>query len=76
MSSVDDVWLCLLLVALFGLVFFLRVRFPGASKASETAVLVSATVIFFSLCSFLLKPQPAAPSHGTPIAQIDDPMRP
>lgn len=59
MTSVDDVWLCLLLVALFGGLFFLRVRFPRASKASELAVLVSATVIFFSLCSFLKPPSPA-----------------
>lgn len=70
MSSTDDVWLCLLLVALFGLLSFLRVRFPGASKSSETAVLVSATVIFFSLCSLLVKPRRAAASHNVPIAQI------
>jgi len=62
MGSTDDVWLCLLLIALFGLLSFLRIRFPGASTRSETVVLVSATVIFFSLCGFLLRPRTAATS--------------
>ena len=75
MASVDDVWLCLLLVALFGLLFFLRVRFPMASKGSEMAVLVSATVIFFSLCSFL-KPHNPAASRSPQITQIEHAILP
>jgi hypothetical protein len=75
MATVDDVWLSLLLVALFGLLFFLRVRFPGASKGSELAVLVSATVVFFSLCSFL-KPQQAAASRNPLTAPIEHSILP
>jgi hypothetical protein len=75
MGSADDVWLCLLLVALFGLLLFLRIRFPRASKGTETAILVSATVVFFSVCSFLLKPRLAADSHNVPIAQAGNAVR-
>lgn len=75
MSSIDDVWLCLLLVALFGGLFFLRVQFPRASKGSELAVLVSATVIFFSLCSFFKPHGPAVP-HNPQITRIDHAILP
>ena len=71
MSSADDVWLCLLLVALFGVLFFLRVRFPKASRGCETAVLVSATVLFLSLCG-LLHPRgltPTAPPVPTSVSR-------
>lgn len=57
MSSADEVWLSLLLVALFGLLLSLRWRFPNASRGSETAVLVAATVLFFSICNFFLSPR-------------------
>jgi len=56
MNPAGDVWLCLLLVALFGALFFLRVRFQSASRNAETAVLVSAAILFFSICSFFLSP--------------------
>jgi hypothetical protein len=75
MASTDDIWICLLLVALFGLLFFLRIRFPKASRGPELAVLVSATVIFFSLCSFL-KTHNTAATRGAPIAQFDHPVLP
>jgi hypothetical protein len=70
MNSPDDIWLCLPLVALFGLLFFLRVRFPQASKGSELAVLLSATAIFFSLCSYL-KPHTPAASPNQQVTQVD-----
>ena len=60
MNSADDAWLSLLLVALFGLLLFLRVRFPNASTRSETLVLVAATVLFFSICNAFLGPNRSA----------------
>jgi hypothetical protein len=68
MNPADDVFLCLLTVALFGLLFFLRVRFPHASRGSETAVLVSAAIVFFSACNLLLPTRPSA-SHQ-PVLRI------
>jgi len=62
MSSALDVWLCLLLAALPGALFVLRIRFPHASKRSEALVLVSAAVLFFSICNLYLKPHRAAPA--------------
>lgn len=62
MSSADEAWLCLLLMALFGTLLYLRLRFPNASRGSETAVLVTATVLFFSICNIFLSP------HGPPVA--------
>jgi uncharacterized membrane protein len=61
MNSTDEAWLSLLLVALFGLLLFLRIKYPDASKGAETAVLVGATILFFSICNFFLTPykQPA-----------------
>jgi len=69
MNSAEDPWLCLLLIALLGGLFFLRVRFPNASKRSETVVLIAATVLFFSICNFFLGPngsiaQKSEPSHS------------
>jgi hypothetical protein len=60
MSAVDEAWLSLLLVALFGFLLFLRLRFPNASRGSETAVLVAATILFFSICN--LFPRQPGPS--------------
>jgi hypothetical protein len=45
MDSADEAWLSLLLVALFGLLLFLRIKYPDASKGAETAVLVGATIL-------------------------------
>ena len=58
MNSADEAWLSLLLVALFGLLLFLRIKYPDASKGAETAVLVGATILFFSICNVFLSPQP------------------
>jgi hypothetical protein len=66
MSSVDDVWLSLLLIALFGTLLFLRRSFPNASRGSETAVLVAATILFFSICDRFL----GARSPGDPIQEV------
>ena len=57
MNSSDEVWLSALIVVLFGLLFFLRVKFPKASRPAETAVLLAFTVGFFTLCSLFLHPQ-------------------
>jgi hypothetical protein len=69
MNPTDEVFLGLLPVALFGLLLFLRVRFPNASKRSETAVLVSATVLFLSVCSLLL-PAKRFSTTSQPAARI------
>jgi hypothetical protein len=58
MSSVNEAGLCLLLVALFGVLLFLRLRFPNASRSSETLVLIAAMILFFSICKFFLGPVP------------------
>jgi len=56
MNSADDVWLRLLLVALFGTLLFLRIKFPKASRRAETTVLLFATILFFSICNFFSSP--------------------
>jgi hypothetical protein len=60
----------MLTVALFGLLLFLRVRFPHASRGSETAVLVSAAILFFSVCNFLL-PTKLSTSHRPVVPAAD-----
>ncbi len=55
MNSIDEAWLSLLLAALFGLLLFLRIKFPNTSRGRETAVLLVATVLFFSICNFFLR---------------------
>ena len=54
MTSDGQSWLSVLLLGLFGLVFVLRLKFPHASKASEMAVLVSVTILFFVICGLFL----------------------
>ena len=54
MASPRDTWLCLLLVLVIGATLFLRVKFPQASRRSETAVLAMTSVLFFGLCYLLL----------------------
>jgi len=61
MNSTDEAWLSLLFVGLFGFLLFLRTKFPNASKSSETAVLIIATILFFSLCNLFQRPH--NPSH-------------
>jgi hypothetical protein len=63
MGPADEAWLSLFLVALFGLLLFLRIKFPNASRGSETAALVIATILFFSICN--LFPNPDKPSAPT-----------
>ncbi len=60
MNSADEAWLKLLLVALFGLLLFSRYKYPNASKRAETAVLVGTTILFFSICNFLVSPNTQA----------------
>jgi hypothetical protein len=50
MNSADDVWLCLLLVALFALLLVLRSKFPKVSRGREAAVVLAAIILFFSIC--------------------------
>ena len=56
MNSPDEAWLSLFVIALFGSLLFLRMKFPNASRGSETVVLLSATLLFFWICNSLLKP--------------------
>ena len=56
MSPAPKEWLSLLIAALFGLLFLLRIRFRNAPKYAETAVLFAATILFFSICTVFLKP--------------------
>jgi hypothetical protein len=74
MSSADDAWLILLLVALFGFLFFLRIKFPNASKRSETAVLVSVTILFFSICNFFLSPHKRATQSVPQVIHAQEPL--
>jgi hypothetical protein len=61
MNTAEEAWQSLLLVALFGLLLFLRIKYPDPSKGAETAVLVGATILFFSICNVSLSPhRPAA----------------
>ena len=55
MGSANEAWLCLLLVAMFGLVLFLRIKSPDPSRARETGVLVVATIFLFLFCSLFLR---------------------
>jgi hypothetical protein len=56
MSSPSDPWLAVVLVALFGLLTFLRIRFPNVSKRTETAALAATIVVFFLVCHSVLRP--------------------
>lgn len=71
MSSTDEACFSLLLAALFALLLFLRSRYPNASRGAETAVLVGATILFFTICnSFLSAKKPAIRTvHRVPQAQ-------
>ena len=66
MNPPDEAWLSLLVIALLGLLYFLRVKFPNASKPAETAVLIAVTVAFFSICNFFLNPHKSA-AAGDPL---------
>ena len=57
MSSPSDPWLGFLLAVLFGLLLFLRVKFPNASKGAETTALAVTIVVFFLGCHVLLAPR-------------------
>lgn len=66
MNSADEAWLSLLLIALFGLLLFLRIKFPKTSRVRETAVLVVATILFFSICNLFLK------SSAATVEKVDE----
>jgi hypothetical protein len=55
MGSQNDPWLAFFLLLVVTGILFLRVRFPEASRRSETAVLIVATVLFFGICRFLVR---------------------
>ena len=54
MESANGLWFSVALVLLFGALVFLRSKFPGASRRAETVVLAGTTIVFFSVCYFLL----------------------
>jgi hypothetical protein len=47
-------WFGLLMVLLINVLLALRTNFPQASQRSETTALIITTVLFVSLCCFLL----------------------
>jgi hypothetical protein len=51
MNTSDDVWLCILLVALYGLLLYLWRKFTHASRGQVTAVVLVATIVFFLICN-------------------------
>ena len=60
MSSSSDPWLGLVLAVLFGLLFLLRVKFPNASRRTETTTLAVTITLFFLACHFFLTGREAA----------------
>jgi len=56
MSLAAEEWLSLLVAALFGFLLVLQTRFRNAPKHAQTAVLLGATILFFSICAAFLKP--------------------
>jgi hypothetical protein len=64
MGSPGDIWLCFLLIVLISFLFFLRIKFAKASKAAETAVLITFAIVFFSLLHLLLKGHAASSDTG------------
>src|SRR5664279_3490421 len=69
MNTAEEAWLSLLLVALFGLLLFLRIKYPDASRGAETAVRVGATILFFSICNIFLSPNKPAPETVQEVRQ-------
>ena len=57
MSPTLDLALCVALVGLSGLVLFLRLKFPNASRRAETVALAVTAVLFFMVCHIFLAPQ-------------------
>jgi hypothetical protein len=71
MNATDGAWLSLFLVALLGSLLFLRIKFPNASRTSETGVLLTLTVLFFSICSCFLSPHKPGASTTPPSEQAE-----
>jgi hypothetical protein len=57
MESPLEPWLGVALVVVFGLLFFLRIRFSNVSKGVETAALAAALVLLFLVGHVYLTPQ-------------------
>jgi hypothetical protein len=55
MTPGNEAWLGLALLALFGALLFLRVRYPHASKGAEIVTLLGATILFLSICNSFLR---------------------
>ena len=51
----NPAWLSLLLAVLSAAMLFLRHKFPDAGRRAETAVLLCATIVFFTLCGVFLR---------------------
>ena len=56
MSSPQDAWISLAIVALFAIVCVLRLSFPTASRRAELAALAVTALVFFGLYIRLAKP--------------------
>ncbi len=63
MNPTSDPWLAVVLVVLFGVLLFLRVKYPSASRRTEAAALAITIVLFFAVCRVFLTsreaPRPA-----------------
>jgi hypothetical protein len=55
METAQNGQLSILLVVLVGLLMFLRVRYPNASKGWELAGLIATVVAFFCICHGLAR---------------------
>jgi hypothetical protein len=55
MEAAQDAALSVLLVVLTGVLMFLRVRYPNASRRSETAVLIATVLAVFGICNALAR---------------------
>ena len=54
MTEASDLPLAIAPAALFGLLLWLRLRFPNVSGRTEIAVLAATTVLFFLTCHLFL----------------------
>ncbi len=64
MSSPSDPWLGVVLVVLFALLLFLRVKFPSVSRGTETAALAMTILLFFLVCHVFVNTARIANSAG------------
>jgi hypothetical protein len=60
MPSLDDPWLTLALLLLFGVALFLRAKFPQASPRAQAMVLIATAILFFTIGRSFVTPTAAS----------------